>query len=88
MRIAPLIAILIVVVMIGSVVGTTALWIVSALAIAGLGVIIYLSVRQDKFVGPRVLVDDARERLNRMGRDTETNETFTVEVKNKDSSND
>lgn len=86
MRIAPLIAVIVVVVFLGSALGSGLLWFISIASMLGLAVIIYLSIKQNKFVGPKVLVDDAREKLREMGRDR-TEETYEVEVQTKDDDN-
>lgn len=87
MRIAPLVAVVVVVVFLGSALGSGLLWFISTASIIGLGIIIYLSIRQNKFVGPKILVDDARDKLRELGRDG-TEKTYEVEVRSKDDGND
>ena len=82
MRIAPLILLVVIVAVLGATVGTVFVWIVAAVSLLALGVLFFFMVRQGQFVGPRVLVDDAKERLDAMGKDED--ETVVI-VQRKDS---
>lgn len=83
-RLGPLVAIVVVVVMIGATLGTTFLWVVTGISVIALGVLMVVMFRNNQFSGPKVLIDDARDRFDRMGRD-EPDEAVVVDVRRNES---
>ena len=71
MRIAPLLTIIVVMVVIGAVIGTTLLWIIAGLSLAALVALIVVMARQGMVVGPRILLDDVKERFEEAGHEPE-----------------
>lgn len=69
MRIAPLAFIVLFVLLIGSTVGTTFLWVIAVISALALVALIVIMARAKSFVGPRVVVDDVRDKLESYGRE-------------------
>lgn len=63
MRIAPLLLIVAVMALASASLGAVFIWVIAAVCIAALGVLFFFMVRQNQFVGPRVLIDDAKRRF-------------------------
>lgn len=87
MRLGPLLAIIVLMVLVISTMSSFLLWAIAGVSLAALGALIFFSAKADRFVGPRVLLDDARESFERFGRE-EKEEEVIVEVKPKDSPDD
>ena len=66
--------------MIGALFGTVFLWIISAVAVVALIGLIIVMAQQKKFIGPRVLADDLRDRFDRIGRDEDDVENRDVTI--------
>lgn len=77
MRVAPLAFIVLFVLLVGATVGTTFLWIIAIISVIALCVLIFFMARAKSFVGPRVLADDVRERLESYGRNEPEIESVT-----------
>lgn len=71
MRVAPLAFIVLAVLLIGTTVGTTFLWVIAGIAIIALIVLIVVMARAQSFVGPRVIVDDIRDKFEAYGQEPE-----------------
>lgn len=83
MRIAPLLGIIVLMVVIGAAIGTTLLWIIAGLSLAALVGLIVIMSRQGMVVGPRVLIDDVKERFEEAGREPDTSEQKVVIVEDR-----
>lgn len=82
MRIAPLVVIVLIVATISSTLGAAFVWIIAGISIAALGVLFFFMVKQGQFVGPKILIDDAKERLS--GSENEETDEAVVVVVHKD----
>lgn len=79
MRMTPLVMIVVLVVLVGASFGTTFLWVIAGISSVALGVLIYFMVREKQYHGPRVLVDEARDRIDAMGREPVGDETESTD---------
>lgn len=69
MRVGPLALIVLFVLLISTTVGTTFLWIIAGIAVAALIVLIVIMARAKSFVGPRVIVDEMKDKFESYGRE-------------------
>lgn len=67
MGVGPLLAIIVVFVLIVSTLSTVFLWVVAGVSFLALIALIIVAAKANRFTGPKVLIDDARERWNRLG---------------------
>lgn len=65
MRLGPILTIAFVLVLLGSNFGQAVLWAVAGVSTVALIVLIFAMRRQGDFRGPGILVDDARDRIDR-----------------------
>jgi hypothetical protein len=80
MRIAPLLFIVLVMALAGATVGTAFVWVIAGVCIVALGVLFFFMVRQNQFVGPGVLLDDAKKRFSESDADLDDKDDAVVVV--------
>ena len=83
MRMGPLLLLVLIVAVAGSAIGSAFVWVIAVVSLLALGVLFFFMVRQGQFVGPRILIDDAKERIDDMGRDDEDAAVVVVRQEDK-----
>ncbi len=73
-RMGPLVTLLFVLLVIAATLGTTVLWVIAGVSIIALIVLIFAMRKADRFVGPKIIVDDAMDRIEEYVRDEHIDE--------------
>lgn len=68
-RLGPLVTLLFVLLVVAATLGTTVLWVIAGVSITALIVLIFAMKKADRFVGPKIIVDDAMDRIEEYVRD-------------------
>lgn len=86
MRVGPLLAAIVIFVIVVSSLGQTLLWAVAGISVLALIILIVFAARANRFHGPKILYDDAKEGFDKFGRNSE--EEVVLISKTEDSSNE
>lgn len=64
MRVGPLLAIVVLAVIFLSYLGQVFMWIVAGISVLALFILIFFTIKADRFSGPKILYDDLRDRMS------------------------
>ncbi len=87
-RLGPLVTLLFVLLVIGTTLGTTFLWVIAGVSIVALIILIFAMKKADRFVGPKIIVDDAMDRIEEYVRDEHAEEKRAARQRQEDAAAD